>query len=276
MTRAIIVGSLAALAVLTAAPQNVGLAGEPDDSLRIGRHVFQVRRQDPTRGSLDILTDGKVVKHITGAAFSLHDFGDEPAGWKNGSDINGDSVPEVLVQEYTGGMHCCTSWRIFRAGREVEQIFEFSNGHTDFCPLIQEDGNSRFAVQLVDWTFAYWKTDFASSPAIRLIYSWQNGAYAFSPTLTRTPPPSEAGLREKARKLDWGKTPPPQFWSDMLDLIGSGNADRLAFYITMAWPANRPGKSEFLTAFVQQLRHSAYWPQLNALNAGKLEAALPK
>jgi hypothetical protein len=62
----------------------------------------------------------------------------------------------------------------------------------------------------------------------------------------------------------------------MLDLIGSGNAAQLASYVQTAWPAGRAGKSEFLAMFGQQLHQSTYWPQLNGLNGGNLEAALPK
>jgi len=251
------------------------------DSLQVGRHVFQVRKHDETEGSLDVLTDGKITSHMTGAVFSLKDFTDEPAGWKNGTDINGDSIPEVLVEESTGGAHCCISWRIFRAGNDARQIYEFDNGHTDFFPLVDVNGDGRFELQIYDWTFAYWKTGFATSPAMRLIYAWQNGTYAFSPELTRKPALSDAELKKKAQELDWEQSEreagaPAQFWSDMLDLINNGNANQLAAYVEAAWPSDRPGKSEFLAAFAQQLHVSKHWDDVNKLSGGNLEAALPK
>ena len=61
------------------------------DALQVGRHVFEVWKHDATHGSLDIRTDGKLVTHMTGAIFTLKNFTDEPAGWQNGADINGDS-----------------------------------------------------------------------------------------------------------------------------------------------------------------------------------------
>jgi hypothetical protein len=99
--------------------------------------------------------------------------------------------------------------------------------------------------------------------------------------LTRTAPLPAGDLQKRAAELDWEQSEPeanapPQFWTDMLEIIGSGNADQLASYVQIAWPAGRAGKSAFLAAFAQQLRQSTYWPQLNALNDGKLEAALPK
>jgi len=256
------------------------LEGQPLATLRVGRHEFQVRKSD-AGGSLDILTEGKSVKHITGVNFRLDDFGETPAGWKNGSDINGDSVPEVVVMEDTGGAHCCTSWRIFHAGDSVDQIYEFTNGHTDLFPFVDMTHDGKLALRVYDWTFAYWKTSFASSPAIVLIYSWQDGKYAFSPELTRTAPLPGDDLQKRISELDWDRSEPeanapPQFWTDMLEMIGSGNAAQLASYVRMAWPAGRSGKSEFLAAFAQQLHQSSYWPQLNELNGGNLEAALPK
>jgi hypothetical protein len=182
--------------------------------------------------------------------------------------------------EDTGGAHCCVSWRIFRAGQTVEQIYEFTNGHTDFCPLVPDENHpGQYVLQVFDWTFAYWKTSFASSPAMKLIYSWQNGTYAFSPELTHTTPPSADDLCEKAGELDWNESEPeanapPQFWADMLNLIASGNADHLKAYVTKAWPPGKPGKSAFLTEFAKQVRGSAYWAQLNTLNSGNLENEL--
>jgi hypothetical protein len=100
----------------------VTLEGEPVARLQVGRHEFQVRKPDATQGWLDILTDGKPVRHIAGVNFTLSDFSEQPEGWTNGTDINGDSIPEVVVMEDTGGAHCCTSWRVFHAGQTVEQI----------------------------------------------------------------------------------------------------------------------------------------------------------
>src|SRR5436309_1285585 len=77
-------------------------AEESDGSLRIGRHMFRAGKEDALQGSLDIFTDGKLVRHITGSNFSLKDFTDELPGWTNGTDINGDSVSEVVVMEDTG------------------------------------------------------------------------------------------------------------------------------------------------------------------------------
>ncbi len=292
MGRTKILGAAAVLVVLAGAAlllrQKPDVAAAPTapaasgsgGTLRVGRHEFQVRKTD-AEGALAILTDGKLVKHITGVNFSLNDFPEAPPDWKNGTDINGDSVPEVVVMEDTGGAHCCTSWRIFHAGQTVEQIYEFTNGHTDLFPFADINHDGKMELRIYDWTFAYWKTSFASSPAMVLIYSWQNGTYAFSPELTRTAPLSDGEMRKKAAALDWEQSEPeanapPQFWTDLLEMIGSGNAEQLATYVQMAWPAGRAGKSEFLAVFAQQLRHSAYWQQLNELNGGNLEAALPK
>ena len=62
----------------------------------------------------------------------------------------------------------------------------------------------------------------------------------------------------------------------MLELIATGNANQLARYVTLAWPAGRAGQAAFLAAFAQQLRESKHWDELNRLNGGNLEAALPK
>ena len=146
--------------------------------------------------------------------------------------------------------------RIFRAGTDVRQIYDFNNGHTDFFPLVDVNGDGKFELQIFDGTFAYWKAGFASSPAL-----------------------SKEELRKKSAELDWAESQPevgapPQFWTDMPDLIGAGNADQLASYAALAWPSGNRGKSPFLAAFGQQLCQSHYWRELNALHGGKLEAAV--
>src|SRR5207237_4028042 len=127
--------------------------------------------------TLEILTNGKVVKRIEGNIFSLGGFDDTPPGWRNGTDTNGDKIPEVIVREETGGAHCCTSWRIFSAGPTVEQIFEVDNGHTDFFPFADVNHDGKLEIAEYDWTFAYCNPSFAESPPIQLVYAGPKGAY---------------------------------------------------------------------------------------------------
>ena len=235
--------------------------------LRVGHHTFRV-----AAAGLEILTDGKVAKRVAGENLSLGPFDDAPPGWRNGRDINGDKIPEVIVREDTGGAHCCTSWRIFRAGVTVEQIFVVNNGHTDFFPFADLNHDGKLEIKLYDWTFAYWHAGFAESPAIVLVYAWTKGKYEFSPELTKRPPWSPAKMKKRAAGLHW-KGPgiegvPPDFWSAILDLIGTGNAAQVPAYIDLAWPAKRPGRAEFLAEFYQLLHASKHWQDLDRLNGG--------
>jgi hypothetical protein len=243
----------------------------PDGWLRVGAHTFRVTASN----TLEIATNGRVAKRISGHNFSLGPFDDAPPEWRNGHDINSDGIPEVIVREDAGGAHCCTSWRIFSAGPSVQQIFTVDNGHTDFFPFedLNDDGN--LEIKIYDWTFAYWHASFADSPAIVLVYDWTDGAYRFAPDLTRRSSWPPAEIRKRATGIRWkGPGPegvPPEFFTAMLDLIGTGNAAQVAAFVELAWPARRSGKSEFLREFYGQLRRSSHWRELEQLNGGALE-----
>jgi hypothetical protein len=263
-------------------PSPAQAAQEGPDSLRVGRHLFRVSNENPGQGTLEILSEGQPAQRIAGGAFSLTDLGQDDPGWKNGADINGDGIPEVIVRESTGGAHCCISWRIFSAGpAEAKQIYQFDNGHTDFFPFFDANGDGKLEVKRYDWTFAYWNAGFAQSPAIVLIYAWQNGAYRFSPELTRNAPFSDEEMQKRIQDLDWDSPEPEAgapagFWSNMLDLIGTGNAAQVADYVNAAWPSDQPGRPEFMAKFSAQVRQSPYWGDLNVLNGGKLAAELDR
>src|SRR5262249_1468509 len=93
--------------------------------------------------------------------------------------------------------------------------------------------------------------------------------------LTRNAPFSDEEMQKRIQDLDWDSPEPEAgapagFWSNMLDLIGTGNAAQLADYVNAAWPPDQPGRADFMAQFAEQVRKSPYWGDLNILNAGKL------
>ncbi len=104
----------------------------------------------------------------------------------SGTDINGDGFPEIIVNSYTGGAHCCSS--VFVAtmsGSAVVPILQTipSNCGGRFIDL-NSDGIQEF--DTCDDSFAYAYCSYAASPIVRVIYQFDpaNGYQPASPKFT--------------------------------------------------------------------------------------------
>jgi hypothetical protein len=131
-----------------------------------------------------------------------------------------------------------------------------------------------------DWTFAYWETSFAESPAPEVILRYQEGVYRPAIELMRQPAPDPAELEEQAQEIradpeGWQQpSPPPLLWAEMLDLIYSGQAELAWSFLAQAWPPDVPGQEAFLRRFLAQLTTSPFWPELQTLNQNQWPAWL--
>ena len=143
------------------------------------------------------------------------------------------------------------------------------------------------AIQIHDWTFANWNTDFADSPAPKVILRFSDNAYRVAPDLMRaagahSPATSQrapAAVKSYAPSAKGGEWPhakvSPDLWGTMLDLIYSGHADDAWKFLDDAWPPKVQGKDAFASDFRTQLAKSNYWPAVEAMNSAKPPAATP-
>jgi hypothetical protein len=47
-----------------------------------------------------------------------------------GRDITGDGKPNLVVEQWTGGVHCCTFFYVFEIADQLRYIATLDNGHT--------------------------------------------------------------------------------------------------------------------------------------------------
>ncbi len=86
-------------------------------------------------------------------------------------DIDNDEIPEVIVQVYTGGAHCCTAHQIYRwTGREFEEFHlgPADGGGGSFQDL---DGDGDLEFLTFDGGFLYRFSSYAGSFPPSLILS---------------------------------------------------------------------------------------------------------
>jgi hypothetical protein len=95
----------------------------------------------------------------------------------NVTDLNGDGEPEVLVDLFTGGAHCCLVTEIYSfdaAGatyRQVEHNFA-DPGYT----LKDLNGDGVPELRSADFRFSYSLASYAGSSVPVQIWRWQNGS----------------------------------------------------------------------------------------------------
>jgi hypothetical protein len=91
-----------------------------------------------------------------------------------GNDIIGTGHPDVIVQTYSGGAHCCFSWVVYELGPQLTQILQSppSNCEGEFKDL---DGDGRLEFITCDDLFAYKYCCFANSPLPKVIMSYEPG-----------------------------------------------------------------------------------------------------
>ena len=242
-------------------------------------YLVKVFRDDDTGGGrITVFRKGKVVFRLQGeppGKFRIGDInGDKArnAAIPAGRDITGRGIPNLVISEWTGGAHCCFSYYVFEMGDTFRQIAKLDVSHADLSHFEDLDNNGTLKFVTSDFTFAYWKTSFADSPAPDVILTFRDRLYRLDARRMHKPPPAEQVLFEMSEQVRtdeaWrNRDQPSGLWRIMLDLIYSGNADTAWKFFDKAWPENVQGKDQFLEEFKAQLKTSPYWVQIRRMNA---------
>jgi hypothetical protein len=224
---------------------------------------------------------GKGEKFFLGTMYA--DDPDAPLV-KIGADITGDGQPNLVVSEWTGGANCCLRFHVFELGPTFRKIgvidARFGDQPPHFAHLDKTGKSRGLQVLISDWTFVNWHSDFADSPAPKVILRYSDGTYRVSPDLMRAPVPAVRDLEAKASEVrsypasaKGGAWPQasvaPLLWATMLDLIYSGHEAQAWRFLDAAWPPKISGKDTFARDFRAQLAKSPYWSAVMAMNTAK-------
>ena len=191
-----------------------------------------------------------------------------------GKDLTGDGPPDLLISEWKGGANCCLVLHIFEIGSSFRKIADIDAAFGDQGPhFVKLTSAPGLQIQIYDWTFANWHSDFADSPAPKVILGYHDGKYQVAPALMRTPAVDAKDLATKAESVkadskdlrgSWPDAEiPPQLWGTMLDLIYSGHRQEAAKFLDENWPKQVKGIDAFRHDFNAQLGTSPYWKQLD-------------
>jgi hypothetical protein len=197
-------------------------------------------------------------------------------------DINKDGKMEIMVDEFTGGAHCCHLIAIYSLDSVATKIFDYNGEHSHLY-IGDIDNDSLYELLSTDCSFAYWQTCYAESPRPGLIWRWDNGKYRLAnflysdylleeytsgdkrQVLSRIKETvNSANGSIKAYKYDPDNTqfPPPYLWELMLDYIYAGKSYIADSIFNEVWPQEIEGKEEFYKDFRGVLENGPYWKEL--------------
>jgi hypothetical protein len=132
---------------------------------------YAIRRwHNPAENSSygDMLTIAAVGQSLTVIEdfWSLNDL--------TGTDITGEGEPDLVVERFTGGAHCCGSTLVYNLGPNLTLVMEtpLSNCSGSFQEL-NGDGTLEFVT--CDDLFAYTYCCFAGSPMVTVVLQYQTG-----------------------------------------------------------------------------------------------------
>lgn len=106
-------------------------------------------------------------------------------GQQNGTDVNGDGFPEVVVETYSGGAHCCFNTVAFTMkGSSIKKVLDTapSNCGGSFTDL---NGDGVMEFDTCDDSFAYTYCPYAASPVVRAIFQYDPAQGLYLPASPR-------------------------------------------------------------------------------------------
>ena len=234
------------------------------------------------KGYLKIIQNGKTVfkqhgyKFRIGLELSDNEFKRMGSNASNkliaiGKDITGKGEPNLVVTHWSGGAHCCSTFDVFEIGKEFKKIATLDAYDSDDAHFEDIRGDKKLVFVANDWTFAYWNTCFAESPAPKIILEFKDDKYVLANDLMYKPSPTQKALNNRIKIIQKSDTwkdgkAPVELWEYMLDLIYSGNTKVAWQFFDKAWLPGVAGKKEFMKSFQAQLKKSSYWTQIKEMN----------
>lgn len=207
----------------------------------------------------DIAADGKSRAEMRAAQL-----------WRT-PDKTGDGTPDVAIQFYSGGAHCCNDLHIYELGKAVTKVPTLSTADAGVVPMRRNPGGG-LRLRTADMSFAYWNMSYAGSPAPIVILDFQNGQWRPNFAAMKKAAPTDAILKKKASNAKSKLTDAAYksddayfeeaFWGEMLNLIYTGNEEAAWKYFDMVWKDTKPGKQEFREDFTKQLGLSPFWKMI--------------
>jgi len=131
-------------------------------------------------------------------------LGDDPdirfVGPPAGTDLDGDGVPDLLILDYSGGAHCCSTVKHIVCSDPPVLTAQISGWHSK--PSYRDlDGDGRYEMIIGDASYAYWNACYAASPKPQVFFRIRHGHYEIAGDLMRNNAPSAVSIEIDVAEL---------------------------------------------------------------------------
>ena len=237
-----------------------------------------------TTVGLDIIEGGDTLISLMNCELTLYDFcSDSMITDDNGCifrDINHDGIPEMIIDLYWGGMHCCHEFGIYSLSRPAK-ILALDSGSGASVTIKDIDKDSIPELIYCDENWAWWGRQkvWGEGPCPPLIFKWDGTIlrvanfkfpeFLFSyNTLPLDQIKSE--LLEEKNQNRFKISPSDSPYSDLFCILGlyayAGKLDQVDSILNYCWPDSTTGKAEADSIFLNWLTTDQYWPDIQKSN----------
>jgi len=98
----------------------------------------------------------------------------------SGVDINGDRKPDLIIEAFSGGAHCCWTTSIYSIANEATLYWQQETGN---CSVALEDldRDGKYELRSCDDSFAYAYCPYAFSPMPPVVYRYDDKQQTYVP-----------------------------------------------------------------------------------------------
>ncbi|MFZ2873358.1 MAG: hypothetical protein WAZ94_02625 [Phycisphaerales bacterium] len=186
-------------------------------------------------------------------------------------DCTGDGEPDLIIEGFSGGAHCCTTYAVLQLGTGARSLGVIEAGNAAYWR--ETDTPGVLEMLGADYTFDYWLVPHVECPAPGVVLRWDGAGFSlYTPSMAR-PAPSDAGfaemvatLRSLPARADFsGRTiPPPELWREMLDLAYSGHEPLAWELCDAAWNPSWGDREAFEAELRAQWANSPFRAMIEA------------
>lgn len=98
-----------------------------------------------------------------------------------GDDLNQNGIPDIMIEMFSGGAHCCFTTNLIELTDPASMVFEHAESECPASPIdLDGDGIAEFTSCDDTWAYAY--CSYAESPLPSVVWKWNGERYEIANT----------------------------------------------------------------------------------------------